>query len=154
MSLTVARNADAIVVVTSSDMLGVHNAARLCHDLHRCGTASDQIVVVFNRAPRSPVARTRLARTLRTLTTDEPGAAITVRHARGTDAAHRDVVALPPAAGTTVASAVDKVLHTGTGTASTGIDPVRIRPGELSAELLVDAVTAEHAPQPSPEGRP
>ena len=43
---------------------------------------------------------------------------------------------------------------TGTGTASTGIDPVRIRPGELSAELLVDAVTAEHAPQPSPEGRP
>ncbi len=154
MSLCVARHADAIVVVANSDMLGVHDAARICHELHRSGTAAEQIVVVFNRAPRSGVARTRLARTLRTLTDVEPGAVVAVRHARGTDAAHLDVAALAPVTGATVLSAVDKVLRTGFSASSSGIAPVRIRPGELSAELLVDVVTAEHAPHTNTEGRP
>lgn len=154
MALCTARTADAVVIVTSADMLGVHDAARICHELERCGTPAERIVVVFNRAPRSAVARTRLARTLRTLTTNAPGAVVDVRHARGTDAAHLDVAPLPPAAGTTVLTAVTEVLNGGAAGAADAASPVRIRPGELSAELLVDAVAADHPRQPSTEGRP
>ncbi|UDY35797.1 hypothetical protein [Dermatobacter hominis] len=134
-ALAVARDGDAVVVVGRSDMKGVHDTVRLVHDLVRCGTPNERIAVVVNHAPRSAPVRSRLARTVRSLTGDEPGAVAFVRHLRGADALHHDVALLPEAAGTDVLRAVRAVLGQGP---DPGREPVRIRVGELGTDLVLD----------------
>ena len=142
LSLAVARRADAVVVVAGADLKGIHDASRLAHDLHRCGTPAERIVVVVNRAPRSTVARAQLARSVRALTDDLGddgiGAALTVRRHR-LEATHHDATALPEGIGCAVLSATRGVI--GAGAARPTADPVRIRVGELGTRLESEPVT-------------
>lgn len=131
-SLVVARSGDAVVVVTAASMKGVHDAARLTHELSRCGTPAERIVVVVNQAPRSPIAQTRLCRAVRALAVEDTADVVAVRHHRGTEAAHRDATLLPGALGSAVLDAVRPVL--GRGTPAHG-GPVRIRAGELGTAI-------------------
>jgi len=137
LSLEVARRGDAVVAVAGADMKGVHDVARLLHDLVRCGTPSERIVVVLNNAPRAATIRTRLARAVRSLTADvEPCDVLLVRHHRQIDAAHRDATPLPSAVGASVLDAVRRVDRSGGRQPD---DPVRIRVGELGSDLSVGA---------------
>lgn len=142
LSLAVARRADAVVVVAGADLKGIHDASRLAHDLHRCGTPTERIVVVVNRAPRSTVARAQLARSVRALTDDLGddgiGAALTVRRHR-LEATHHDATALPEGIGCAVLSATRGVI--GAGAARPTADPVRIRVGELGTRPESEPVT-------------
>lgn len=135
ISLEVARTCDAVVVVTGAEMKGVHDAARLVHDLVRCGTSSDRIVVVLNRACRTSTTRARLVRAVRSLTVDvEPSDVVMLRHLRQVEAAHRDAAPMPSSMATTVFDAVHGALG------SSGRhrqEPVRIRVGELGADVTV-----------------
>lgn len=129
VALSVARHADSMVVVSGSDMKGIHDAARVVHDLGRLGVPASRIVVVGNRAPRSAVGRSRAARALRALVDDDPVAVTFVRTQRGLDVVHHTVDRLPAALGRHVASAVGEAL--GAGAARRPVEPERVRIGEL-----------------------
>jgi MinD-like ATPase involved in chromosome partitioning or flagellar assembly len=134
-TLAVARDGDAVVVVGRPDLKGAHDAVRLVHDLVRSGTPAERIAVVVNQAPRSAPARARLARTIRSLTGDEPGAVGFLRRIRRADALHHDVATLPDAFATDVLRTTRAVLGR---SPSRTFEPVRIRVGELGTGLVLD----------------
>ena len=134
-ALAVARGSDGMVVVSRPDMKGVHDAVRLVHDLVRCGTPGDRIAVVVNQVPRSAPVRSRLSRTLRSLTGDEPAEIGYVRHIRGADGIHHDVAALPESVGAEVLRSVCAVIDHEPAPAPA---PVRIKVGELGTALVLD----------------
>ena len=134
-ALAVVRSCDAMVVVSRCDMKGTHDAVRLVHDVGRIGAPAGRLVVAVNLAPRSPVLRSRIARTIRSLTAGaEPGEVTFAGRIRSADAMHRDVTSLPGGCDVLQAirslGSVPQVAREHT--------PVQVRAGELGAHLVLD----------------
>ncbi|MBS1838172.1 MAG: hypothetical protein JST64_10815 [Actinobacteria bacterium] len=129
VALSVARSADAVVVVSTCDLRGIHGATRITEDLTRTGTPTGRIVVAANRAPRSGVARTRTARAIRALSGEEPPIVTFLRTQRGLASLHHTCDRLPPSMGRPLLSAIGKVpSRTEPPSPPT---PERVRIGEL-----------------------
>lgn len=131
VALSVARHADAMVVVSRTDLKGVHTAARLVHDLARVGTPHQRIVVIGNHAPRAGAARSGAARAIRSLCGEDPTTVAFVRPHRGLDGIHNTVDRLPGTLGRPVLDAVRSALAAEPVTPS--IEPRQVRVGELGA---------------------
>lgn len=131
VTLAVARAAGAMVVVTGSDLKGTHDAAWLLEGLRRIGASPDRLVVVANRAPRSPVTRAATARAIRSLGGDEPMPVEFVRIHRGLESIQRTAERLPAGIGRGPLHAVRRMLVAPVTGPTVEPEPVRI--GELGA---------------------
>ncbi len=132
MARTVLGQADVVLVVGQPGVKGIHGLLRLLADLGAFGVPAGRIVPVVNRAPRSPLARSELTRTIAELSAPLLGGGHTSSPVflptRRVDEAIRDGVALPPPLPELLAGAVRAVIaRVGPAQASTsGPDPVPV----------------------------
>jgi len=139
MARTTLRNADAVVVVASPGLRGLHRVVRLIADALDHGVVAERVVPVINRAPRNPRARAELTAALadlaRPLTTGTVplGPPVQLPDRRRLEEVLRDGVRLPEALVTPVTAAVDHVLtHRGLSVV-TPPEPLAIAPGALGS---------------------
>jgi len=160
LSRRALQRADVVVAVGTADLKGVHALIRLLWRLQTFGIDASRIVPVLNRAPRHPGARAELARALRSLGyADEwsrPADALDASDARSgadrggptiagpvflpslrrLDTLLRDGSRLPEAFTRPLAGAVTGVLGAiAAAPATTGDEPVAVRPGELGGRF-------------------
>lgn len=131
VALAVARHADVVVAVGTTDLRGTLGLTHLAHDLTRAGTDPTRIVSVVNRAPRSTLSRTRTARAIRSLDGSDTASVAFVRAHRGLDAIHGSVDRLPRSMGGPVLAAVTDAFDR--PREQKPVTPRRVRIGELGA---------------------
>ena len=134
LARTTLTRADAVVVVGTSTMKGLHGLARLLNTLGAFGVAGHRLLPVINRAPRRPGQRAEVAAALDALLTHagRPAAAgpVFLPDRRQIEDALRDGVRLPATHVEPLTAAVAAVL----GSDAPPPDPAEpqpIRPGQL-----------------------
>jgi hypothetical protein len=135
LARTAVGRADAIVVVGSGDLKGLHGLLRVLADLVDFGVEHGRLLPVVNRAPRSPRARAEVNRSFAQLAEGfvEPGrlaGPVHVGHQRRLEEALRDGVRLPGTAGRDLAAAVDAVVAR-SGPAADQPLPAPVAPGSF-----------------------
>ena len=115
LARTAVGRADAVVVVGSGDLKGLHGLLRVVADLVEHGITPGRLLPVVNRAPRSPRARAEIGRAFAQLAEGfvDPGLLAGPLHLPGQrrlEEALRDGVRLPGSAGRDLAAAVDAVV--------------------------------------------
>lgn len=112
-ALVTLDRADVVLAVGSSDLRGTHRLLRLLEALDRRGVDPTRVVVVVNRAPRSPRWRSAHTALLAELRSDAapPAATVFVPFRRGLDDVHRRVDPLPGALCAPLVGATDSVLR-------------------------------------------
>lgn len=135
--------ADAVVVVGTGGLKGVHSLAALLRDLLDHGVLPGRLVPVINRAPRSPRSHSELAATVATLVGETSAVPSPVfLPDKKIDDALRDGLPLPLAFTAPVVGAVRAVLDATADLAPPHDDPVAITPGSLGTWTDQDADTA------------
>ena len=135
--------ADVVAVTFDPSMLGCGKAVRLVTELLGAGVAPERLLLVANRAPRSPRARAEVATALADLLAAAAGP-VAARVAaplglpeRPVDAAVRDGLPLPAPLPDKLAAAVLALLARAPARVVAAAPvPVRIRPGELGLGAL------------------
>jgi hypothetical protein len=136
MALAAVRAAQAVLVVGGTGPAPLAAFVRLVGELREVGVEADRIIPVCNRAPRSPRARSELARAVGELTR-AAGVALPSSPlflpTRRVDEAVRDGAPVPAALATLVGQAVQAVLARGEATVGLAApaEPQRIVPGSL-----------------------
>lgn len=152
------RRADAVVVVGTAELTGLHALVRTMARLRQFGIETPRLVPVVNRAPRSARARAEVARAVGSLTggagsgggggsggsgTGGGGVAgpLFVPSVRRLDAVLRDGGRLPDQLGLRLAGAVAAVLDALGPVRPGTAEPEPVRPGELGALLAQRAAS-------------
>jgi len=136
MSRVATAAAGAVVVVGACGMKGLHSLVSVVADILDFGVPAGRIVPVFNRAPRSPRARSELAQGFAALLPDAAATALPAPiflPERAVEEALRDGVRLPVALTDPLTGAYRAVIQR-SGTSSlvvTGAEPQLVRPGSL-----------------------
>lgn len=139
MARTIATRADAVVVVGSPGVKGMHGMVRTVNRLREHGVAPERILAVINRSAKSAKARAELTRSFADLSGSRLGGAavigpVHVQERRGLDEILRDGGRLPQSITEPVTRAVaDMLSRAPTEPASSEPVPVPIAPGELGA---------------------
>ena len=144
MARTAIARADAVVVVGTPGIKGLHALVRVLGDLLDAGVAATRIVPVVNVAPRGPKARAEIAQALAALTALPAGASTSLASPvflprRRVEIALRDGVALPAPLGPLLAGAVRATFARNARRANADVDQLQpIVPGSLGL-LAVEA---------------
>ena len=132
--------ADLVLVVGNPTMKGLHGMCRLLRDLVAFGVASDQIIPVLNRSPKSPRLRAEAGRTLATLLNGSDALAnignpLHLPERRDLEGCLRDAVKLPKSLGLPLYGEVTRRLHSAQDaiTLPRGAEPKQVAPGSLGA---------------------
>ncbi len=138
MARTAVTSADVVLAVGATGTKGVHSLVRLLGDLAVVGVPAGRVVPVLNQAPRSPVARAVLTRTIAELSAPVMARGRTSSPVylptRRVDDAIRDVTAMPGPLPELLAGAVLAVVaRLGVHESGRGwVDaPVPVRPGSV-----------------------
>lgn len=137
--------AELVVVVGSPDMKGVHSLLRVVREVLEHGVEAERVLVVVNRAPRSPRARAELARAIGSLagsgaSADGDASSATTHlpsplfagERRQLDLTVRDVARLPDAWVRPIGSAVlDLLSHRSAPRPADAQEPVLLAAGSL-----------------------
>ena len=136
MARTSVAAADVVLVVGLPGTKGFHCLLRVMADLADFGVAPERVLVVVNRAPRSPRARARLAATMAQLGREAlggvPGGLVFLPD-RDLERARRDAASLPATLGSPLAAACRAVLQRAPALELVEPDVVRVVPGSLMA---------------------
>lgn len=139
MARTVTSRADVVVVVGTAGFKGVHGLVRTVDRLRDHGVIPGRLLMVVNRAPKSPKARAELTRSLADLVAgglgdSGPVGPVHVPDRRGLDEILRDGGRLPHAVADPVARAVvDLIGRAPAQMGAPGPTPVPIVPGQLGS---------------------
>jgi MinD-like ATPase involved in chromosome partitioning or flagellar assembly len=139
MARTVATRADAVVVVGSPGIKGMHGLVRTVNRLREHGVPPERILAVVNRSAKSAKSRAELTRSFADLSGSRLGGAavvgpIHVQERRGLDEILRDGGRLPQSITEPVARALaDLLSRAPAGSDPSEPVPVPIAPGELGA---------------------
>lgn len=149
MARTTTAEADVVVVVTTATTTGLHGLVHQLEALGGHGVPGRRTLVVVNRAPRAPRARSDITRIVATLTgaaeaTEPYVGPVFVPARRGVDRIHQDVARLPANLAEPVGRAVQDLLDrlplaTRTLVATT---PRAVVPGSLGHWLADDGEAA------------
>lgn len=133
MARTAVAQASVVFAVGDLDMKGLHSLARLLAELDEAGVPPARVVPVFNRAPRAPRVRARLARAVSALAEGAERATPVFLPRRGVDEALRDGVALPAGLANVLAGAFRATLRRQGAATSTVPEPRLVVPGSVGA---------------------
>jgi hypothetical protein len=139
MARTIATRADAVVVVGSPGIKGMHGLVRTVNRLREHGVPPERILAVINRSAKSTKSRAELTRSFADLSGSRLGGAavvgpIHVQERRGLDEILRDGGRLPQSIAEPVARALaDLLSRAPAGSDPSEPVPVPIAPGELGA---------------------
>jgi MinD-like ATPase involved in chromosome partitioning or flagellar assembly len=135
MSRTAVLRADAVVVVGSPGVKGIHALLRVVGDVVDLGVAPARVVPVVNQAPRSPRARAEMTAAVAELAAvNGPGISPPVfLPRRRVEAALRDGVPIPAPLGALTAGAVRAVLAQASRRPTIEREPQPIVPGSLGS---------------------
>jgi hypothetical protein len=133
LARSVASNADALFLVGTPGMKGVHSLARLVRHVLDAGVEPNRVLLVITRAPRSPRTRAEIAMTLASLLADRPGLPSPVPiPERKVDEALRNGATLPAAVVDPLTGALRVLLERHADTAPpAGARPKPVVPGSL-----------------------
>jgi septum formation inhibitor-activating ATPase MinD len=137
MARTAVQRADAVVVVGTAGVKGLHALVRVIGELLDAGVSATRIVPVLNLAPRNPKARAELAAALGQLTALPAGAAAALPSPvflpqRRVESALRDGAPLPAPLGPLLAGAVRATFARNPRRAGTSLDaPQLVAPGTV-----------------------
>jgi len=138
MSRAVAERADAVVVVGTHGVKGIHSLARSIRELLANQVEPARIVTIINRAPRHPSKRADDALALASLVQPADGAhALTgplfIPERKDLEAALRDASRLPKVLGIGVTAEVERRLDHQPSRADlpTGLEPEPVVPGSI-----------------------
>jgi len=140
MSRAVMERADAVVVVGTHGLKGIHSLARTIRDLLANHVEPERLVTVINRSPRHPSGRADDSLALANLVRPADGAEVLsgpvfTPDRRDLEAALRDAVRLPKSMGMTVSSEVERRLEDQPSRADLpiGLEPERVAPGSIGS---------------------
>jgi hypothetical protein len=136
MARTAVMHADAVMVVGTAGVKGVHALVRVVSDLVECGVSSGRIIPVINQAPRSPRARAEITAAVAELapTDDTPLAPPIFLPRRRVETALRDGVLVPSPLGSLTGGAVKAALRRAPGRPPGGDpEPEVVVPGTLGS---------------------
>ena len=136
MARTAVMRADAVVVVGSPGVKGIHALLRSIADLLDIGVAAARVVPVINQAPRSPRVRAEITAAVADLASvgGPPVSPPAFVPRRRVEAALRDGVAIPAPLGPLTAGAVRAVLARATRRPlAADTEPQPIAPGSLGS---------------------
>lgn len=146
MSRTAVQRADAVVVVGTYGVKGLHSLVRVLGDLVDAGVAAERIVPVVNQAPRNPKARAETAAAVSQLLA-LPGDTTTALSSpvflprRRVEQAIRDGAPLPPPLGPVLAGAVRSVEQRASRRAGVTVaTPEPVVPGSLGSWAAEDQI--------------
>ncbi|HMJ74714.1 MAG TPA: hypothetical protein VK507_02020 [Iamia sp.] len=137
MARTIATRADAVVVVGSPGVKGMHGLVRTVNRLREHGVPPERILAVINRSAKTAKARAELTRSFADLSGSRLGGAavvgpVHVQEKRGLDEILRDGGRLPQSVAEPVTRAVADLLGRAPDPAASSEPvPVPIAPGEL-----------------------
>ena len=132
--------ADAVLVVGTAGLKGVHALMALLDDVVRHGVPPERVLPVISGCPRSPVTRAEIVRTVAQLSV---GAAqgdgtlnppLHLRRVRHLEDVHRDGGTLPAALCQPLGRAVTRLIDA-CGQRVSAAGPDQVRPGELGTEV-------------------
>ncbi|MBX3285676.1 MAG: hypothetical protein KF703_10060, partial [Actinobacteria bacterium] len=144
MARTAMARADVVAVVARPTLTGLHGLVDTMHGLGDHGVDGSRVLVVLNRAPRSPRARAELTRTLADLAHRDgrpPHAGtVFVVERRGLDLIHHDQARIPTTLADTVGRAVEQLLRRNEPRRPDPADAggVPVLPGSLGAATAGD----------------
>ncbi len=139
MARTIARRADAVVVVGAPGFKGMHGLVRSVNRLREHGVPPERILAVINRSSRSAKGRAELTRSFADLSGSRMGGAavvgpVHVAERRGLDEILRDGGRLPQAIAEPVSRAVADLLDRAPADAAPAEPvPVPVTPGSLGS---------------------
>ena len=136
MARTAVMRADAVVVVGSPGVKGIHALLRVVADLADFGVPAARVVPVINQAPRSPRARAEITAAVADLASVDgrPVSPPVFLPRRRVEAALRDGVPVPAPLGPLVAGAVRRILARATSRPRPDPrQPQPIAPGSLGS---------------------
>jgi MinD-like ATPase involved in chromosome partitioning or flagellar assembly len=136
MARTVARQAEAVVLVGMPGVKGIHGLVRSVNEFRGHGVAPERILAVVNAAGRNQRARAEITRTFADLTraaNDTPPVVgpIFLAERRGLDELHRDGARLPGSLTGPVTNALHAILDRTGELATDTADPAPVAPGSL-----------------------
>lgn len=136
MARTVARQAEAVVLVGMPGVKGIHGLVRSVNEFRGHGVAPERILAVVNAAGRNQRARAEITRTFADLTGAASGTPAVVGpiflgERRALDELHRDGARLPGGLTGPVTGALHAILDRAGELASDTADPVAVTPGSL-----------------------
>lgn len=145
MARTVASRADAVVVVGTPGVKGLHGLIRDVNALREHGVRPERMLAVVNRTARTAKGRAELTRSFAELggaRTNGVGVVgpVHVAERKGFDEVLRDGARLPQSMTTPLASALASLLERARSPVATGPVPVAIVPGELGSWAEEDLV--------------
>lgn len=138
MARTTTARADAVVVVGSPGVKGMHGLVRTVDRLREHGVPAERILAVVNRSARSAKARAELTRSFADLSGSRIGGAavvgpVHVQERRGLDEILRDGGRLPQSIAEPVSRALVDLLRRAPEEAAAPAEPVPITPGSLGS---------------------
>ncbi len=138
LARTVTSRADAVVVVGSPGVKGLHGLVRTVNALREHGVAPERMLAVVNRSSRSAKGRAELTRSFADLTGARmDGVAIVgpvhIPERRGFDEVLRDGARLPGSVSEPLAGALAGLLERATTPVATSDEPVPVAPGSLGS---------------------
>jgi hypothetical protein len=133
LARTTAINADAVFLVGTPGMKGVHSLARLARHVMEAGVAPSRVLLVLTRAPRNPRARAEISRALADLLADAAALPSPVPlPERKVDEALRNGAPLPGAVVDPLTGALRVLLERhADAPPNPGVQPTPIAPGSL-----------------------
>jgi hypothetical protein len=136
MARTAVARADAVLVVGTAGLKGLHSLVRVVSSLQGHGVDHGRLIPVVNRAPRQPRARAEISRALAELVGRDHALAgpVFVPERRRLDDVLRDGARLPDQLGAVLVGAVHAVLDRSDPVAAPAEpEPVAVAPGELGS---------------------
>jgi MinD-like ATPase involved in chromosome partitioning or flagellar assembly len=139
MARSIATRADAVVVVGTPGVKGMHGLVRTVNRLREHGVPPERILAVVNRSAKTAKARAELTRSFADLSGSRLGGAavlgpVHVQERRGLEEILRDGGRLPQSIAEPVSRAlVDLLLRAPEETAPAELVPVPIAPGSLGS---------------------
>lgn len=133
LARTAVNTADLVVLVGRSDIVGIHQLARLLREVSSYGVDASRLLVVVNYAPRSPRRRHEIEAVLANAASveqDKNYEIVYVTEKRNLDEIIRSAAPWPAAMVNPVSGAVTKLLNR-PAKASLPVVPQRIAPGSL-----------------------
>ncbi len=138
MARSITARADAVVVVGTPGVKGLHSLVRVVNELRDHSVEPQRILAVVNQAGRNQRARSELTRSFADLTGAGRGTApvvgpVFLPERRGLDELHRDGARLPSQLTGPLRGAVRAVLDRAPEAVTTASEPVAVVPGSLGS---------------------
>lgn len=138
MARTIASRADAVVVVGTPGVKGLHGLVRSVNALREHGVAPERMLAVINRSARTVKGRAELTRSFADLSGAHRGGTavvgpVHIAERRGFDEVLHDGARLPQSMSEPVAGALASLLERATEPVDDGDEPIAVVPGSLGS---------------------